>query len=292
MLPAHPRRSPTGRRWLLALLLPFALLLAACGSDSDGGADTSAKTTTTAATEQADDTTTTAAADALEGEITVSAAASLTESFTEIGKDFEADHPGTKVTLTFDSSGTLAQQILDGAPVDVFASADEANMTKLTDADLIAGDPVTFARNQLVIVTKPGNPAGITSMADLATVDGTVALCGADVPCGKFAGQALEGAGVSIDEAKVTRGQNVKATLAAVTEGDAVAAIVYVTDAVAAGDSVTAVDIPEAQNVIATYPIGVLSASEHADLADAFTAYVASDDGQMVLKEHGFLAPT
>jgi len=112
------------------------------------------------------------------------------------------------------------------------------------------------------------------------------------VPCGKFAGQALEGAGVSIDEAKVTRGQNVKATLAAVTEGDAVAAIVYVTDAVAAGDSVTAVDIPEAQNVIATYPIGVLSASEHADLADAFAAYVASDDGQMVLKEHGFLAPT
>ena len=169
MLPAHPRRSPTGRRWLLALLLPFALLLAACGSDSDGGADTSAKTTTTAATEQADDTTTTAAADALEGEITVSAAASLTESFTEIGKDFEADHPGTKVTLTFDSSGTLAQQILDGAPVDVFASADRKQMDAAIASKVVdAPTSRVFTHNQLVVIVPRSNPAKIESLADLA----------------------------------------------------------------------------------------------------------------------------
>lgn len=278
------RRAATSSRVVVVAVSTAALLLAACGSDgSDGAASVDEPTTTTTTTtDQAVATT------ALEGELIVAAASSLTEAYTEIGDRFEALNPKATVTLTFDASGALVEQIKSGAPADVFASADESNMAKLTDESLVAGDPVVFARNQLVIVTKPGNPAGIASLDDLATVDGTIALCGEDVPCGKFAKQALDRAAVTIDEGSVTRGQNVKATLAALTEGDAVAAIVYVTDAVAAGDTV---DIPEADNVTATYPVGVLASAENPALARAFVELVTSDEGLSILKEYGFLPP-
>lgn len=278
-------RNPT--RLLALVLVIGAMFLASCGGDSSS--DGAAKATTTA--EQADPAgPTTTTEPALTGEITVSAAASLTEAYTEIGNDFEATHPGTKVTFNFDSSGTLSQQILDGAPVDVYASADVANMTKLTEKDLIDGVATVFARNQLIIVTKPGNPQGVKNLADLSDA-GIISLCGLDVPCGKFAQQILDGAGVKIPEGSTTRGQNVKATLTAVTEGDAVAGIVYVTDAQAAGEKVDAVDIPGDQNATATYPAGALAASENVSLAKAFISYVRGDDGQAVLKEHGFLPP-
>ncbi|CAN5605299.1 molybdate ABC transporter substrate-binding protein [soil metagenome] len=259
---------------LLAVLAVAALLLAACGSDSDG----------------ATRTTTAAAADELTGDITVAAAASLTEGFTQLGQDFEALHPDTEVTFNFDSSGSLSDGIVAGAPADVFASADEGNMAKLTDADLTDGDPTVFARNQLVIVTKPGNPEGIEGLAGLVDV-GTISLCGEDAPCGKFASQVLDEAGVEIPAGNVTLGQNAKATLTAVTEGDAVAGIVYVTDGQAAGDKVDVVEIPADQNAIATYPIAALRASGEEDVAEAFASYVASDEGQKVLEELGFLAP-
>lgn len=270
------------RHLLTALVAGLALIAAACGSSA--GSDTTA---TTAAPASGGSATTEAP---LEGEITVSAAASLTESFTDLGKAFEAEHPGTTITFTFDSSGTLSQQILDGAPVDVFASADEKNMEKLTDADLVKGEPTVFARNQLVIVTKPGNPEGIETLADLADA-GVISLCGEDVPCGKFAAEALADADVTIPESSVTRGQNAKATLAAVSEGDAVAGIVYVTDALAAGDAVDAVEIPAEDNVIATYPVAVLTDTQDAALAGAFVDYVSSSEGQAALEERGFLPP-
>ncbi len=228
--------------------------------------------------------------DGLSGEITVSAAASLTDAFTAIGEDFEAAHPDTTVTFTFDSSGTLSDQIVEGAPVDVFASADEGNMTKLTDEDLVAGEPTVFAGNELVIVTEPGNPEGIETLEDLADV-GVVALCAEDAPCGRFAGEVLDGAGVEIPEGSVTRGQNVRATLTAVAEGDAVAGIVYVTDAESAADTVDAVEIPDDENALATYPIAVLADAANPDVAQAFADWVASDEGLAVLEEHGFLAP-
>jgi len=272
-------------RRLLAVLAALALLLAACGSSDRDGA-----TTTTKAPAADGSTTTAAPADDLSGDITVAAAASLTETFTDLGTQFEADHPGTKVTFNFDSSGSLSDGILAGAPADVFASADEKNMAKLTDAGLTDGDPVVFARNQLAIVTKPGNPKGIKTLADLADA-GTISLCGPDAPCGKFATQVLDQAGVKIPTSSVTLGQNVKATLTAVTEGDAVAGIVYLTDGLAAGDKVEVVDIPAADNAIAVYPVAALKASGHAAVAEAFAAFVASDDGQKVLKEAGFLAP-
>jgi molybdate transport system substrate-binding protein len=270
------------RRSLPALVAGSALLLVACGSS--GGPEGA----TTNATGSDAPTGTEAP---LEGELTVSAAASLTEAFTELDTAFEAAHPGTKITFTFDSSGTLSRQILDGAPVDVFASADEEDMEELTDADLVEGEPTAFASNQLTIVTKPGNPEGIETLADLADV-GTISLCGEDVPCGRFAAQALDEAGVTIPESSVTRGQNAKAALTAVSEGDAVAGIVYVTDALAAGDDVDSVGIPAGDNVIATYPVAVLADARDAALARAFVDFVSSDDGRAILEERGFLPPT
>jgi molybdate transport system substrate-binding protein len=261
------------RELLLAPGVVLMLVLVGCGSDDS---DETASSTT--------------ADSELEGAITVSGATSLTDALTQIGDDFSAANPGVEVTFNFDSSWTLATQILEGAPADVFASADEANMTKLTDESLIAGEPEVFARNELVIVTKPGNPEGIADLADLADM-GVISLCGEDVPCGRYALEALDDAGVTIPESSVTRGQNVGATLTAVAEGDAVAGIVYVTDARAAGDAVEAVAIPAAVNVVATYPIGVLEASGDAAVADAFVAYVLSDEGQAVLEELGFLPP-
>lgn len=271
---------------LLALVAAMSLLVAGCGS---GSKDATSGTTTATAPAAGSDTT--AAASTLTGTITVSAAASLTEAFTQLGDDFHAVHPDTTVDLNFDSSSTLSAQIIDGAPADVFASADIINMTKLTDADRIAGEPQAFARNALVIVTKPGNPAGITGLADLVDV-GVVSLCGAEVPCGKFAQQALDTAGITIGASNITRGQNVKATLTAVTQGDAVAAIVYVTDALAAGSAVTTVTIPPAQNVVATYPIGVVAGSGNATVARAFMDHVLSTDGRAVLQRFGFLPPS
>jgi molybdate transport system substrate-binding protein len=220
--------------------------------------------------------------------ITVAAATSLTGAFTEIGDGFAADHPDVDVTFTFDSSSALGTQIIEGAPADVYASADDVTMARLSDEDLVAGTPEIFARNELVIVTAPGNPDGVETLADLAGA-GVISLCGEDVPCGTYAAEALDRAGVTIDESSITRGQNATATLTAVSEGDADAGIVYATDAGAAGDAVEAVAIPEDLNPIATYPIAVLEASDRTDAAETFVAYVLSDEGQAVLAEHGFL---
>lgn len=250
---------------LLVLVLPLVIGVAACG-DSTGSSD----------------------ADDMTGTVTVSAAASLTASFTKIGDDFKAANPGTDVKFNFDSSSTLSNQILDGAPADGFASADEANMTQLADADVIAGAPEVFARNQLTIVVKRGNPKNVQTLADLATA-GTISLCGSEVPCGRYADQILQTAGVTIPTDRITRGQNANATLSAAAEGDADAGIVYVTDV--KGDDVDAVAIPEAQNVIATYPIGVVAASTNQATMEAFIAYVLSPAGQATLAAAGFLPP-
>lgn len=275
------------RALLVAALVVLALV--ACGAD-DGS---SSATTEPAATSPAP---TPAATDPapLRGEITVAAAASLRDAFTEIGDRFQADHPDVELTFTFDSSSTLATQIIEGAPADVYASADEANLARLVDEDLVSGDPAVFARNGLVIVTKPGNPEGIEGLADLAEVTdagGVISLCGEEVPCGRYAAEALTLAGVAIPEDRVTRGQNVSATLTAVTEGDAVAAVVYVSDAVAAGEAVTTVAVPEQYDVIAVYPVGIVAGTAHPDVARAFVDLVLGAEGQAILADHGFLPP-
>ncbi len=260
--------------WVAVVLLA-GLVATGCGSDSD-----STSSSSTSSTEASDVT----------GAITVSAAASLTEAFTEIGADFQKENPDASATFNFGSSGTLATQIQQGAPADSFASADEANMDKLVTAGLIAGDPTVFARNRLVIVTKPGNPEQVQGLGDLAGL-GVVSLCGPEVPCGKYADQILATAAVTIPTERITRGQDVKTTLGAVTTGDADAAIVYVTDAKSAGDAVDTVTIPDAQNVIAIYPIGVVAAGTNQPTTRAFIDFVTGSKGQATLRSFGFLAP-
>lgn len=280
MYRSTPRRpSPAGRMLALAMLVVVGLVVAGCGDDD--AADRSASTPATA---DAASTTT-----PLTGEITVSAAASLTGAFTELGRAFQEAHPGTTVTFNFDSSGTLATQIQSGAPADVFASADTTNMDELTAAGLVQGTPTVFAHNVLAIVVKPGNPAGVASLADLATA-GVVSLCADTAPCGKYADQILAEAGVTIPTDKVTRGQNVKATLTAVASGDADAGIVYVTDASASPD-VDRIDIPAEDNAEASYPIAVVKETGNAALATAFVEFVSSAVGLGILEAAGFLAP-
>ena len=157
---------------------------------------------------------------AITGSITVSAASSLTGAFTTIGARFMRANPGATVTFNFGSSGVLATQIEQGAPVDTFAAADTVTMSTLAAASLVAGTPHVFARNRLVIVTKPGNPEGVRAVADLAGAS-TVALCATTAPCGKYAAQVLVNAGVTIPESGVTRGVDAKATIAAVATGGA-----------------------------------------------------------------------
>ena len=226
----------------LAAVAAASTLLTGCGSSSSGsgsGSSTSAASGSSSA--------------ALSGQITVLAAASLTESFTAIGKAFEAAHPGTKVVFSFGASSTLATQITQGAPADVFASADTATMDKLTTAGLNGAAPVTFATNLLSIITGPGNPKGITGLADLARADLKLVLCDPSVPCGRYAAQSL--AKAKVTATPVSLEQNVKGVVTKVTAGEADAGIVYTTDVKAAGAKAAGVAIPADQNVVATYPI-------------------------------------
>ncbi len=226
----------------------------------------------------------------ISGSITVSAAASLTEAFTKIGTDFEKRNRRTTVTFNFGSSSTLVTQINGGAPADVFASADLTNMDRLVTGGKVADSPTVFARNQLQIAVKPGNPKRVNTLADLRTI-GTISLCGATVPCGVYAANVLSRAAVSIPESSITRGVDAKATIAAVAQGDANAALVYVTDVKAAGPTVQAVVIPDDQNTVAVYPIAPIAGTGNRKLAKAFVAFVASPVGQKTLGKFGFLAP-
>jgi molybdate transport system substrate-binding protein len=221
----------------------------------------------------------------LSGSITVYAAASLTEAFTTIGTQFQAAHPGTKITFNFDASSTLATQIDQGAPADVFASAAPGTMTTVVQAGNAAA-PTVFVTNRAEIATPPGNPKRIAAVADLARSGVKVALCDAAVPCGVVAASVLSKAGVSLTPA--SREENVKAALAKVEMNEVDAAIVYVTDVKAAGSKVVGVPIPDAQNASTQYPIAPLMHSRNRPLAQAFVGYVLSAAGIAVLTADGF----
>jgi molybdate transport system substrate-binding protein len=219
------------------------------------------------------------------GRITVFAAASLTESFTELGKRFEAAHPGTDLAFGFGASSGLAQQITQGAPADVFASASARNMQQVVDAKA-AGAPRTFAQNSMQIAVPPSNPAGIATLADLAGPGVKVALCAPEVPCGTVARTVLENAEVAVTP--VTNEADVKAVLTKVRLGEVDAGIVYVTDVRAAGAEVTGVVIPDDVNASTAYPIATLAESGNAVLAKAFVDFVLSAAGGEVLSAAGF----
>ena len=222
------------------------------------------------------------------GTVTVFAAASLTGSFTKIGKDFEAANPRAEVSFNFAGSSALATQINQGAPADVFASAAPTNMKTVTAAGNGAGTPATFVKNQLVVAVPKGNPEGVKGLADLTKAGVKVALCAEQVPCGAAAKKALDAAGVKLTP--VTLEQDVKAALAKVKLGEVDAALVYRTDAKAAASDVDGVEFPESAGAINEYPIVVLKAAPNKAAAWAFFAYVMSE-GKAVLTQAGFQAP-
>lgn len=222
-------------------------------------------------------------------EVSVSAASSLTDAYGDIEAAFEAAHPDIDVVLNLAGSATLREQILEGAPVDVFAPADLETMTEVEAFGAVAGEPQIFARNLLQIAVPSGNPAGVTTLDDFARDDLFLGLCAVGVPCGDLARQALRTAGVipSLD----TNEANVRALLLKVEEGELDAGITYVTDVVAARGAVDGIDIPIEHNVLAEYPIAVLDDAAHPDAAASLVAFVLSDDGREILADHGFALP-
>ncbi|ONI90017.1 molybdate ABC transporter substrate-binding protein [Saccharothrix sp. ALI-22-I] len=249
-----------------ALALVVLLVVAGCGADSSGAE----------------------VGGAVDGRVTVFAAASLTETFTRLGEDFEAAHPGVEVVFNFGGSSALAQQINQGAPADVFASAAPANMTQVGDAGGISGAAVTFARNRLEIAVPKGNPAGITGLADFGDADAKIALCAEQVPCGAAAKRAFEAAGVTARPD--TLEQDVKAVLTKVRLGEVDAALVYRTDVRSTGE-VEGIEFPEADRTVNDYPIAPLAKARNAAGARAFIDHVRSDRGRAVLAEAGFDTP-
>ncbi len=235
--------------------------LAACASDDSGSGDVT---------------------------IRVYAAASLTDSFTELGKQFESDHPGTEVELNFGPSSGLAQQIGNGSPADVFASASPRNMDALVEAG-DAEDPQDFAANSMQIAVPPANPGQVTTLADLAEPGAKVALCQAQVPCGQVAAEVFSNAGITVQP--VTEEVDVRSVLTKVTLGEVDAGVVYVTDVLAAGDEVEGIEIQSEQNASTTYPIATLTGSDHQDVAADFVELVLSDVGAKVLEQAGFQSP-
>ncbi|MFZ9819138.1 MAG: molybdate ABC transporter substrate-binding protein [Ilumatobacteraceae bacterium] len=226
----------------------------------------------------------------LSGTITVSAASSLRSSFTEIGKAFRIKYPRLKVRFNFGSSSALVGQITSGAPADVVALADSATMNKLANSGALASTPKFFARNSMAIAVKRGNPQKVARVTDLSRV-GVVSLCVHSAPCGAYARTVLSRSGVWIPESKITRGVDASATLSQVVNGDAQAALVYVTDVRAAGKSVVLVSIPRSANVTARYPISVVKGSRQMPIARAFVDFVMSSAGQSVLVSQGFARP-
>jgi len=221
--------------------------------------------------------------------VTVFAAASLTDAFTEIGEAFMTEYPDSTVTFSFAASSELVTQINEGAPADVYASADQNNMTKLTDAGNNGAEPAVFATNSLEIIVGPGNPEGITGVADLANPDIIFVTCAPEVPIGAYTQEVFTKAGVTVTPASFE--ENVRGIVTKVTLGEADAGIVYKTDVTAAGDQAEGVEIPPDLNIVAEYPLVVTKEAPNAEAGQAFVDFVLSEQGQDILASYGFTAP-
>lgn len=226
----------------------------------------------------------------LQGSITVSAAASLTDAFRALAREFRKAHPKVRLRFNFGSSSALVSQIQAGAPADVFAAADTSSVDKLAASGQVNKAPRIFARNSLQIAVKPANLLKITSLANLSKAR-VVALCAKTVPCGVYAASALQRAAVVLPESIISRGVDAKATIGAVINGDADAAVVYATDVRAAGRSVASVTIPKVHNVTAMYAIAAIRGYKNAKAAQAFIDFVMSSAGQSTFLHFGFLRP-
>ncbi len=270
-----PEVSPARPRWnrvrigILALF-GLAMILTSCASTGATGSGPSAS-------------------DTVSGTITVFAAASLKEAFTEMAQSFEAANPTTTVELNFAGSSILAGQIIEGAPADVFASADEANMAKVTDAGALVGAPTTFATNGLEMIVAPGNPKGIHTLADLARSDLVYVTAAQEVPVGAYAARMLERAGTTADPSSYET--DVKAIVTKVTSGEADVGIVYATDVAAAGTAAEGVAVPADVDIRVSYPIGVVADSGNEAGAHAWVRFVTGAAGQRILAGYGFGPP-
>jgi molybdate transport system substrate-binding protein len=259
---------------LLALFYVLALaLISGCGSSDQAPASSSAPSTSAAAG----------------GKIMVFAAASLKQTFTDIGEQFKTDNPGASVEFSFAGSSDLVTQLTQGAQADVFASADTKNMDKAAQAGLLAGGPVNFASNTLTIAVAPGNPKKIASFKDLTQQGLNVVVCAPQVPCGSATQSVEKATGVTLNP--VSEESSVTDVLNKVTTGEADAGLVYVTDVKGAGDKVAAVEFPEAADAVNTYPIAVLKESKNPELARKFVDLVTGESGQKVLSAAGFAKP-
>lgn len=275
------RTARRSRRTLQVAGVSTAALLALSACSSSDTNSSSAKSGSSASASSA--------STKLSGTVTVFAAASLQESFTTLGKEFEKQHPGTKVTFSFGGSDSLAAQITGGAPADVFAAASPKTMKIVTDKGDGVGTPATFVRNQLEIATLPGDPDKIASLKDLTKSSLKVVLCDRTVPCGAAAQKALTAAKLKLSPASYE--QDVKSALNKVVLKEADAAVVYRTDVRAAGGKVQGVDFPESASAINAYPITLVKNAPNAEAAKAFIALVQSAEGQQVLTGAGFLKP-
>jgi molybdate transport system substrate-binding protein len=260
----------SARAALLAVAVSTSLLLSACSPPAAAPTPTQTR-------------------DPLEGTVTVLAAASLTEVYGDLAVRFEKLHPGVTITESFGGSSALAAQIVQGAPADLFATANEATMKTVTDAGLVDSTPIVYATNVLTLVVPPSNPADVKSVADLAKPGVKVALCDTTVPCGSAAVTLLAAEKLSVTP--VTLETDVKAVLTKVELDEVDAGLVYVTDARTAGDKVTQVPVPDAANVVNRYPIAVLSGSTNKAAARAFERFILSPTGLAALKKAGFGAP-
>ncbi|MFI9156188.1 molybdate ABC transporter substrate-binding protein [Kitasatospora aureofaciens] len=286
-------RTTATRRLAVAAAAALALGLGvtACGSNggkSSGSASSSASSAATATATASGDGGTGNAPKA-KGAITVFAAASLKETFTDLGKKFEAANPGTKVTFNFGGSSALATSINSGAPADVFAAASPATMKTVTDGGGASGAPKTFVKNTLTIAVPKGNPKHIAGLKDLTGSGVKVALCAKEVPCGAAALTALKAAG--LDLTPVTLEQDVKGALTKVELGEVDASLVYKTDVRADAAKIDGVDFPEADKAVNDYPIAALAKAPNKDGAAAFVAYIQSPEARQVLTAAGFQAP-
>jgi len=261
-----------GARVVEIIAMCSLVLAAACGSESGGSTSARPGPSSTAP--------------GLSGPLTVFAAASLTEAFDDLQTALKTSNPGLSLRYSFAGSGTLVTQMQQGATADVVATADAVSMKKLTDAGLV-GPPLTFARNKLQMLVAPGNPKGIRSLSDLSRTDITLVTEDESVPAGKYSAQALQAADVTVRP--MSKEADVKAAVARVTAGEADATVVYVTDVTAAGSRGQGVDIPDAQNVVAEYPIAVVKGAKHEAAATAFVDAVVRGRGQQALAGRGFL---
>lgn len=253
----------SGRRFRLSALALVTLLVSACGGAAPGPG--------------------------LSGKIVILAAASLTDAFNTLGTEFTRVNPQVIVSPSYAGSSTLAAQIMQGAEADVFASADEANMTKLMDAKLNEGASRIFAHNRLQIVVQAGNPRRIAQLSDLARPDLIVVIGAPAVPVGTYAVQAFDKAGIKVTPKSLEA--DVKAVVTKVSFGEADAGIVYSSDVKAGGPKVQGVEIPDQLNVVARYPISLVKGGKNVRAASAFLDFVATAKGREVLAGVGFILP-